>query len=1185
METTFSPDQLKAIENRDRTLLVSAAAGSGKTTTLTERIIRSLLDEDKPESLQNMLIVTFTNTAVADLEAKIQKALTIGVKENPDNHRLEEELYLLPSAKIRTIDSFCGEILRANADRVGVNPSYRIAESAEVSMLTKNILDSLINSAYNGELSSEGISAPDFETLADSLTNAKRESELATVFEAIYEKCKNSIDGVKIFDALSEIYKKDNLPAEQLPYCSDIMAYTKRALEHYADKLNATAYELTPGTEAEERYAEYLKRVSELIKGAYRDKYSELRISLDIGYPTAPRTASTDKTEAFDIAHSRYEKIKKSIKGLCEKFFQYSEEDWHNLLASLYKSTSTLSKFLQVFDRVFMGEKLRRAILEYSDIERLAYKCLYDENGEFTDIARAYQNTFSSIYIDEYQDVNELQDAIFLALSNGKNRFMVGDIKQSIYVFRSAKPKFFSDMKKSFPPLDKAKEGESATIFMSENFRCDKGIVEFVNSIFDKLFNVTRDSIGYVDDDRLKYAKVYESGICPDEIPSIYLLDRKEKIDEEPEVEDEAPTMSARFVASEILKLLKDGRLADGERIKPSNIAIILRSRTHLNEYKDALIKEGIPTDTGEDKTYFMNAEVRLALSLLGAIDNPERDVKLTALMCSPLFSFSIDELLKYRLYHKGGSFYRAIKEFSKAHPEDEKLSSFLSRLHYYRTISEGLSVDKLIARLYDETGILSLGDSKKSKTNLTMLWAFARKFEGSSYKGLYNFLTYIDTIVKSGGTIAERSAIVSDSAVTITTSHSSKGLEFPIVFFVECGRPIGGAGPDKPPFSYLEDYGISFSLRDSEGVVQCENPVSKIIDKKLKIRELEEELRVLYVTLTRAREKLFIVADLPHNKTYDEFISSARLNTNSLSAFSLETMPTFADWILACEPKANIINVKWEDEPEEEVSTPIENENSEKREVFDESLINILRERFSFTYKNEAETHFPEKLSVSHLSPAVLDGATDNAISIEAIKEEKEPSLPTFISGIDDEYSAKCGIATHLFLQFCDLDYLKENGVSQELSRLSDMGFIPRDMVELVRVDELSLFLSSKLFSDMRGAKRLYREFRFNSRLDASPFTSDEGKKESLIGKKILVQGVIDCIIEDEFGELHLIDYKTDRLTKRELQDPSLAREKLKKRHYRQLSYYALACKEVFGKYPKTISVYSLPLGLCLEM
>lgn len=1182
MATTFSPDQLKAIETRDRTLLVSAAAGSGKTTTLTERIIRSLLDEDNPESLQNMLIVTFTNAAVADLEAKIQKALTNGVKENPNNHRLEEELYLLPSAKIRTIDSFCGEILRANADRAGVSPGYRIAEDAEVSMLTKNIFDSLINAAYNGELSSEGVIGCDFEALADSLTNAKREGELATVFEAIYEKCKNSIDGVKIFDALSEIYNKNDLPCEELPYCSDIMAYTRRALDYYAEKLNAIAGELIPGTEAEEIYADYLFRASRLIKGAYRDKYSLLRGSLDISFPTAPRTKATDKTERFDIARGRYEKIKKSINGLKDKFFQYSEEDWYNLFSSLYKSTYTLSKFLQIFDKIFMGEKLRRAILEYSDIERLAYKCLYDENGEFTDIARAYQSTFSSIYIDEYQDVNELQDAIFLALSNGKNRFMVGDIKQSIYVFRSAKPEIFSDMKKAFPTLDKAKPGESATIFMPENFRCDKGIVGFVNSVFDKLFNITRDSIGYVDDDRLKYAKVYENGICPDIKPTIYLIDRK---DTTLDADDEEKSLSPSFVARKILELIKDGRLANGEKINPSDIAIILRSRTHLNEYKDALLALGIPVDSGEDKSYFMNSEVRLALSLLGAIDNPERDIKLTALMCSPLFSFSADELLKYRLYHKGGSFYRAIKEYSKAHPEDKKLISFLSRLHYYRTISEGLAVDKLIARLYNETGILSLGDSKKSKTNLTMLWAFARKFEKSSYKGLYNFLTYIDTIVKSGGTIAERSATISDSAVTITTSHSSKGLEFPIVFFVECGRNVGGGGPDKPPFSYLEDYGISFSLRDSEGVVACENPVSKIIDKRVKIRELEEELRVLYVTLTRAREKLYIVADLPQNKNYDEFISSARLNANSLSAFSLEAMPTFADWILACEPEADIINVKWEDAPSNEAGSPDENEEIQKRELFDQSLINTLRERFSFTYKNEAETRFPEKLSVSRLSPAVLDGADEGAISIEEIANEKEPSAPTFISGVDEEYSARCGIATHLFLQFCDLDYLKENGVLAELGRLSDMGFISQDMVALVRVDELALFLSSKMFSDMRGAKRLYREFRFNSRLDASHFTEDAGKKESLTGKKILVQGVIDCIIEDELGELHLIDYKTDRLTKLELADPSLAREKLKKKHSTQLGYYALACKEVFGKYPKTISVYSLPLGLCLEI
>lgn len=1183
MPTTFSPDQMKAIETRDRTLLVSAAAGSGKTTTLTERIIRSLLDEKNPESLQDMLIVTFTNAAVADLEGKIQKALTEAIEKNPAHERLERELYLLPSAKIRTIDSFCGEILRANADRVGVNPSYRIAEDAEISMLTKNILDSLIGAAYNGELEGEGISATNFEILADSLTSARSSGELATVFEAIYEKCKNAVDGVEIFTTLAEKYKNTEDKVESLPFCADIMAYTKSALDYYSKKLYAVASEIECGTDSERAYSDYLKRMAELIRASYREDYASLRLSLDISYETAPRTASADKTAGFDLAHKRYEKIKKSIKGIKESFFQYSDEDIKELFVALHSATSTLSSFLHIFDRVYMGEKLRRAILEYSDIERLAYRCLYDENKNVTDIAISYQNSLSSIYIDEYQDVNELQDAIFLALSNGKNRFMVGDIKQSIYVFRSAKPEIFSDMKKSFPPLELARGDEGATIFMSENFRCDKGIVNFVNSVFDKLFNLTRDSIGYVDGDRLKYAKVYDNGICPIDMPTVFLLDKKMGDENGIDGEDEAKSMSARFVARKILELIKDGKLANGERIRPSNIAIILRSRTHLTEYRDALTSLGIPTDSSDDKSYFMNSEVRLALALLCAIDNPERDIKLTALMASPLFSFTADELLKYRRFKKGGSLYHALKVYSEAHPEDEKLSDFLHRLSYYRTISEGMPTDKLIARLYNETGILSLGDSKKSSINLTMLWAFARKFEKSSYKGLYNFLTYIDTIVKSGGTIAEKSSTVAKDAVTITTSHSSKGLEFPIVFFVECGRGFGGGGPNKPPFSYLEDYGLSFLLRDNSGVAQCENPISKIIDKKEKLRELEEELRVLYVTLTRAREKLFVVADLPTGKSFDEMMSDARLNSLALTPFSLEAMPSFADWILSCEPKAEVVNVEWiEEEKAEEVT---EDTTPTKKEAFDEVLLNTLRERFAFTYKNEVETRFPEKLSVSRLSPAVLDGADENAVTEIDTADEREASIPSFISNIDEEYSKRCGIATHLFLQFCDLDLLFSGGVTAELNRLTTEGFIPRDMAEIVRVDELSLFLSSRLFSDMRGAKRLYREFRFNSRLDASHFTKDEGKKESLVGKKILVQGVIDCIIEDEDGELHLIDYKTDRLTNRELNNIDLAREKLYNKHHTQLSYYALACKEVFGKYPKTISVYSLPLGMCLEI
>ncbi len=1187
MGKVFSPDQRRAIDTRDRTLLVSAAAGSGKTTTLTERIIVSLLDGERPESLQDMLIVTFTNAAVADLEEKIGEALTEAVRNNPDNKRLERELYLLPSAKIRTIDAFCGEILRANADRAGVSPSYRIAEKAEVSMLTGNVLDALISAAYNGELAEYGISASAFEELASALTDAKRTSELASVFEALYEKCKNSIEGVDIFTRLAEIYSCDKAPVEHLPYGKDIMAYAKSTLSYYKLWLTEAAKELDGGTDAECAYAYFLEEVAGKLESAYSESYLELRRRLDISYPEAPTTKAPDKTEAFLIAKKRFERAKAQISLLKKKFFLYSEDEWWELFRGLHSVCSTLSSFLHIFDRMYTAEKMRRALLEYSDIERLAYKCLYNDDGTFSDIAKAYQRSLSSIYIDEYQDVNELQDAIFYALSNGRNRFMVGDIKQSIYVFRSAKPEIFANMKKEFTPIELAEPGESSTIFMSENFRCDKGIVDFVNSVFDRLFNVTRDSIGYVDGDRLKYAKIYENGICPDEAPTLYLLDKKakEKPDEGDDgEEDDGKSMSARFVAERIVELLRGARLAGGEKIKPKDIAIILRSRTHLEEYKEALTKAGVPINAGDDKSFFMNSEVRLALALLSAIDNPQRDIKLTALMSSPIFEFSADELLKYRQSSRGGTLYRALLSYSENHPEDAKLSGFLSKLSYYRTISEGIPVDKLIARLYEETGLLSLAKGKAGALNLTMLWAFARKFERSSYKGLYNFLSYIDTIVRGGGTIVEKGATVSDGSVTITTSHSSKGLEFPVVFFVECGRELCSGGPNKPPFSYTEDYGLSLHLSDPSGVV-LDNPIYHMIEKKGKLRELEEELRVLYVTLTRAREKLFIVADLPTGKSADDFISTAELNSDILSPRALEGMKTFADWIIACQPRVKLCHIEWQDERAEEENCEGERGYDEKREELDEALLTLLRERLAFTYKNTAETRFPEKLSVSRLYPEVLDDADTASLRLAEMEGEREVAAPIFISGVDDELSAKRGIATHLFLQFCDLDNLYKNGVACELQRLCDMGFISSENAKLVRLDELEKFLRSRLFSDMRSAKRIYREFRFNSRLDASHFAKNEERQEELLGKKILVQGVIDCIIVDDAGELHLIDYKTDRLSREELSDIELARRRLRDKHSTQLSYYALACEAVFGKAPRTVSVYSLPLGMCLEI
>ncbi len=1182
----FSKDQTAAIETRDRTLLVSAAAGSGKTTTLTERIIRSLLDEQNPESLQNMLIVTFTNASVADLVRKIGEAVEVAVREHPENRRLERELYLLPNARIRTIDAFCNEILRANTDKIGVPPNYRIAESAEIKILSESLLDTLISAAYDGALAEHGITPLQFEALCDSLTDTKSTHALGEIFAFLYEKSKNAIDGVGIFEELANIYlQKDGASVEETVYGADLLDLTRECIKYLTGITSSITSRLVRGIDSEVRDAGVYTVIKKSLEAIPTDTYSNAREAiLSFTFPGMPPCTQDEKTEALIKCRNLFTSVKAIFSDLRDRFYQYDEEMWSALFRGLHESLMTLSRFLAIFDKAYMAEKLRRAMLEYSDIEKLAYDCLYNPDGTLTEVAMAYRSSLTSVYIDEYQDVNELQDAIFAALSNGKNRFMVGDIKQSIYVFRSAKPEIFASMKDSFMRLDSPFDSSAgATIFMSENYRCDRGIIDFVNGVFDRMFYAVKNSIGYVKEDRLTFAKKYKG-----EEPEYFRTEIN--IVERPDKEDEEKSASPRFVAAKIKELIREGCLADGSPISPADIAIVLRKRDGIPAFADALEELGIKADRGVDKSFFMNAEIRLVLCLLNAIDNPSKDIYLAGVMCSPIFNFTADEMLKYRYKSGERTLYRSLLKYVDEHPEENKLSAFLSRLSHYRTLSEGMHVYDLIRRLYRECGLLALAAVSGSRDNLMMLYNYARKYESSSYKGLYNFITYVNNIVDMGESIDEKSDTGSSDSVKITTVHSSKGLEYPIVFFAEASRPFSNRDI-RGRVAYSEGYGMAYYMRTDDGLALAENPAKHIIHEKMKEKFFEEELRVLYVALTRAKERLYVVADLPIGTEFDEYIERARIKSESLSAYSVRHFSSYLEMMLASGAEADIKYVPYaieNDMPKEESAAPqSESSRTQADASRNDRLYELLTERFSYTYPDKFKTDFPEKLSVSRLYPTVLDGADEGeSVGVAAEGEVvRRRTLPDFISGTEADESAERGIATHMVLQFCDLENLMKHGGEYEVERLAKKEFLSEKNVRLIRMPEIDLFVKSELFVEMYNAKKLYRELRFNSRLDSTLFTEDKERAAALDGTTVLVQGVIDCIIEDSDGELHLVDYKTDRMTREEFKSHALAEKKMNDKHALQLTYYSLAIEKMFGKRPKTVRVYSLPLGRCLDI
>ena len=565
-----------------------------------------------------------------------------------------------------------------------------------------------------------------------------------------------------------------------------------------------------------------------------------------------------------------------------------------------------------------------------------------------------------------------------------------------------------------------------------------------------------------------------------------------------------------------------------------------------------------------------------LALCLLNTIDNPGRDIYLAGLLCSPLFDFTADDL--YLIGKTGGdTLYASLCAYVAENPDFVKGRSFLKTLEYYRTIAEGVGVDTLIYKLYRETGLMALASRSGGRENLTLLYDYARSYEAGSFKGLYNFISFINNIIDKKTTFDDARARSGIDAVKIVTAHASKGLEYPVVFLVDAQKRI--YNKDRASrLAFSENFGISFRLRTPSGLAVVNNPVQDIINHRITTKIYEEELRVLYVALTRARERLYVVGECPVIDT-DKYLMKLSMIRDNLTEYSFRNLGSYQEIIYACEGSRPLNRSQFAPPATATECESVETVEALGQEVND--LASVLEKRFAYSYPSPHLTTLPKKMSVSAMSPTILDGSEEDVDTVSTDSDEEERRiLPTFATGNAADESAKRGIATHLFMQFCDLDLLVEKGAGDELARLKERGFVSAEDAERVRLREIEMFRRSSLIEEMRSAKKIHRELRFNVYLPAASFTTEEEKLLAYKDKQILVQGVIDCIIERSDGGITLCDYKTDRLTKEELCDRSLAEQKLRDKHSMQLGLYSMAIEQIFGKAPDRVEIYSLPLG-----
>lgn len=1149
----WTEGQLSAITHRGSDLIVAAAAGSGKTATLTERVIRRVVDENA--DLSRMLIVTFTKAAAEELRIRIRDALTKKSTETPSDRSLRVKLLMLNSAQISTIHGFCSSLIKDNYAALGLPGGMRIAEESEAVLLKKRVMDKVIDMYFENDVPDE-YKSEGFAILFDSLIKSKTAERLSDVLISVYDTVSSCADGIKIIQKTSDNFKA----VEEEGFFKSIYADTVqknlcRVTSHF---INEYKYLLDTFSDDEMFSSKYLSMLydeAEMLEKTQLccdtgDVEKALGIFCDFAFAKAsPIRGDYDFKEITkQIRNDLKEERKKLLiyRSFTDESLRAVAKDGKLLFECMFKLVS-------LFAKLFAEEKKNRKFMDYGDLEQLAYKLLYDENGEKTKKALETSELYDEIYIDEYQDCNSLQDAIFAAISKD-NRFMVGDIKQSIYSFRGAEPYLFSNYRSAF---EKADGGRA--VFLSNNFRCSENIIKFTNLVFSPVFSQNPD-IPYTKDDELVFSKSSDTSECV----TVSLIEKNE--------DESAKQTEASYIADCIADLLEHGTGEDGKPYRPGDFAILLRNaKKSASVYEDALAERGIPVYNGVEKNFFESSEVLLALCLISAIDNPMRDVQLAGLMQSPLFGFTLDELVEIRGKDKDVPLYSSLLDYI-SRTDDEKCKAFVEKLDIYRKKAQGLQTDKLIWFLYGDTGIFahlcSVGEKSEiesRRANLMMLYEYARKFEAGSFKGLYNFIAYINEIIERK-TKLEAVKAESDeaSSVKIMTVHKSKGLEFPVCFLADACADLGKKGMN--PYKYDRKYGFAVKIRDDTGFISYKTPMYTAVSSEEHDKSIEEEARILYVALTRARNKLFVTGGVDDISKFNEKVSK-----RGMTQFAFYSARSYMEMILSSVKDDSSFEIKLINGYEKAVCGA-KNENLED-DCFDESLYNEVLENISYKYPYEIQTRIPQKVSVSNLHPDLLD-EDDTVLPLQNDEIPMQFKDPDAIRC--ENKSTQKGIATHLFMQFCDFDSVMRIGAEEEAQRLVFNGFMKSDDADAVDFESIDAFFESDTFKKIKEAydcKRLVkREYRFNINLSASLFSSK--MPDMLEGEKILVQGVVDMIFENADGTITLLDYKTDKLNDNDWEISSFI-----ERHRTQLQYYKIAVERITGKKVTDMILYSFAL------
>lgn len=1260
--------QQKVIDTRNKNLLVSAAAGSGKTAVLVERIISMISDEPHPLDIDHLLVVTFTNTAAAEMRERIGKALDERLVGDPTNEHLQKQLSLLQSAQITTIHSFCLNILRNYFNRIDLDPSFKIAEESEMTLMKSDVISEILERWYE-----EG--REDFHEFIESYSYSKSDAPIEELVLQIYQfsmsaswpkvwiAAKKSMFGLQ---SLDEMY--------QTAWMKELLSYIDLVLSDLLIK-NAEAIRICnePGGPAAYLPALLSDRntLEVLTKAESYQEYAKLFMGVTYDRLSGKKEDGVDPWKKEKIKALR-EEVKKAVKDLTSQYFFQSPEEMLKDLQSVNQVMQVLFDLTLEFMEEFAKKKEEKNLVDFNDLEHFALKILVKEKEsgeednaeesvyEPTQAALELNGQFEEILIDEYQDSNMVQETILKSISREDagcpNRFMVGDVKQSIYKFRLAMPEIFMEKYEKYTSDDSSEDGYSnhyQKIDLDKNFRSRKPVLDFVNHIFEQIMQKSVGGIVYDETAALKYGETYDIPLpeadhnqldnnnlqITDQVDILLVTDEEisgdnsnsddeivpeqtekesasqlseEGSEELNEAEYTKKEIEARVIATKIKEIVnsKTGMMVYDKSIKSmrpaeyKDIVILLRSMANWSEVLvKTLMGEAIPAYADTGTGYFQTAEVMAVLNMLRIIDNPRQDIPLAGVLYSPMVGLTTTQLAMIKATSKNTGMYPAIAIYAEEGSDEVLrglLSKFIIQLETYRRQVNHKPIHEIIQMILDQTGyyyyVSAMPGGDQRKANINMLVSRAVRFEKGSYSGLFHFIRYIEKLHKYEVDFGEATTYgEQDNTVRIMSIHKSKGLEFPIVILAGMGKQFN-TQDIRNNIVLHSDMGVGPEFINSKLRTKIPTLLKKVIQKKVQTENLGEELRVLYVAMTRAREKLILTGYIK---------SLQELQRKEFTFYELLSAKNYINWVLPAvlncmgrRPVIDVLPYSWtknemsinvihqKDFLKQEVAKQLvllkdEEEllNIKADETYDIDLREEIKSRINFIYPYKEDAALKIKMTVSELkklgqfqdeeqSIKLFDEKTSALPTIE--HQENMATIPGFVSKKDIQISGTDrGTLYHKVLELLDLTKVRSRGdLVKELGLMADVNQINQEDIEKLKQEYIYGFVTSNVAERMRKAQqnnKLYKEKQFVIGMKASEVLQGTSSNEL-----ILIQGIVDVYFEED-GELVLLDYKSD-----------LARDEdvLVIRYKTQLDYYRKALEQMLHKHVKEMIIYSLPLA-----